>query len=204
MSPPPREWENFHVVKNKNNVIPNLIGNLSAFPRTRSGFTLIELLVVVLIIGILASVALPQYQLAVEKAQATKAIANLRTIHAAMERFYFTNGSYPESDVTLESPERIGEMLDIDLPVINGFSYRKFKNVYISIGRTGSSRFNYAISRGFDYGVWGQPHRRDVLTCTISASSDDGSLSARLCKNLCGTNTLSRMWGSGQFGCEFK
>ena len=63
----------------------------------RQGFTLIELLVVVLIMGILASVAMPQYFKSVEKSRAAEATSVLSSIASAQERAYMQKGSYVTS-----------------------------------------------------------------------------------------------------------
>lgn len=57
------------------------------------GFTLLELLVVVLIIGILASIALPKYQLAVDKAEFAKQQTVVHSLKAAYENYLLTNNT---------------------------------------------------------------------------------------------------------------
>lgn len=52
---------------------------------TQKGFTLIELMIVVAIIGILAAIAIPQYQNYIAKSQVTRAVAELGALKTAVE-----------------------------------------------------------------------------------------------------------------------
>src|SRR3569832_2848404 len=62
--------------------------------KKKGGCTLIELLVVVLIIGILAAPAVPQYFKVVEKGKASEGLATLASLRSAQERYLAATGSY--------------------------------------------------------------------------------------------------------------
>ena len=74
---------------------------MCSIDRERRGFTLIELLVVVLIIGILASVALPQYNKAVTKARITEAWSFIDAAEKAMELYLLEQDGYPNETKNL-------------------------------------------------------------------------------------------------------
>ena len=75
--------------------------------KNNQAFTLIELLVVVLIIGILAAVALPQYQKAVEKSRATQLMTSVKSLSEAQEVYHMSSGnwatSYDELDISFDN-----------------------------------------------------------------------------------------------------
>ena len=57
----------------------------------KKGFTLLEILVVIIIIGILATLALPQYMKTTKKARVSEAISNIGSIKGAEIRYYQEN-----------------------------------------------------------------------------------------------------------------
>lgn len=93
------------------------------------GFTLIELLVVVLIIGILASIALPQYEIAVEKSRSAEPLAVLKNLRDAQEMFFLANNRYATDP----------SELDIEVPTSQNWTYNINSGMSVFAVRKGQS-----------------------------------------------------------------
>lgn len=67
------------------------------FRRHGAGFTLVELLIVVAVIGIIASIALPNLLNALDKAKQKRTVADLKTIGTAVEAYSTDMAAYPRN-----------------------------------------------------------------------------------------------------------
>ena len=94
-------------------------------------FTLIELLVVVLIIGILAAIAVPQYQKAVLKADIHRGVSLVESLYQAQQAYYLQHGDFA-ADI---------DELDISIP--KDSSCEKKTNAYdCDYGRLYNNSYN--------------------------------------------------------------
>ena len=101
------------------------------------GMTLTELVMVVVIIGILAGLALPQFRKAFEATKAKEAVASLKQIRTAERAYRMEEKTYFYSDTTLDDKEKIREI-------------NKMLNVYLDV--RDERNWDYSISRRTPYG----------------------------------------------------
>ena len=137
-----------------------------------AGFTLIELLVVVLIIGILAAVALPKYEIAVGKARLTEGITTLKAITDAQEIYYMANGEYTD-DLSL---------LDIQVEPEGKYFRYHCENFEIDTARTCFASPKVTGYPGLEFHMLnaGAESNRGKHWCQVASTSSEKALA--LCR----------------------
>ena len=164
--------------------------------KTRAGFTLIELLVVVLIIGILAAVALPQYTKAVEKSRWMEAITNTKAIGLALERYLLANpGDYTTDMSALDIS--VGTPIDSSRVLAGKFRYTLFGTAGVGTNWEGraQSESNYM-------NIFYDP-REHYMYCKIASKTTNATAWA-LCKqwsNNCAEQVKPADTNCGSFVC---
>ena len=87
------------------------------------GFTLMELMVVVIIIGIIAAFAIPNYNKSVQKAHERDMLTQLISIHAANLLYRSYNGDYWDTGGADKNTAEINSALSINIIAGSGTTY---------------------------------------------------------------------------------
>ena len=107
--------------------------------KDQSGFTLIEILIVVILLGILATIIIPQVSISSDDAKLNSLKTNLSNMRSAVELYYYQhNNSYPGVAVPTTKPSDV-----TDLPTTFTAQLGRYTDASGNISDSGSSVYQY-------------------------------------------------------------
>ena len=114
--------------------------------KRKKGFTLFEVLVVVIILGVLASIALPTYNKIVRKSRVSDGLSSLDMLAGAQEKYFLEHGYYAQNVGDLKAPFKQPNNNKGDIETINfTYSKRPLDNCIQATAKTG----NYSLVRNY-------------------------------------------------------
>ncbi len=131
------------------------------------GFTLIEMLVVVLIIGILAGIALPQYENAVEKSKASEALIILKSLKDQQALCFLEKG--PDAGECMQGTIGDGKNIFTYADMLEGESDPDCDD---AICGPATDNFSYGLDGEFIFARRRPIYTKYVLTTTMDESND--------------------------------
>ena len=160
----------------------------------RKGFTLTELLIAVVILGVLVSVAMPQYMRSVERSRATEAMSAIKSINDAIYVYYSDKEDCPErfTQLAVTLPDNSDE----STPYIINTKYFSFQlNSGVGVNIPGSNCEGVIAQRinsggKYNYYIW-NPYRPGTtgkalaLQCgSLDSESPLNAASQAVCESL--------------------